>query len=122
MHSKAILTLILGTYNTRIIKKLVLSTEPLFLDLRFMVDTTVVGCSWIELPRKSWKLRGHQGHNLPLTTRCQLEADVAWDGFIAHAPEGEWLKVAPFRILSFDIECAGRKGRLIFSSIFFSVI
>lgn len=24
--------------------------------------------------------------------------------------EGEWSKVAPFRILSFDIECAGRKG------------
>ena len=23
---------------------------------------------------------------------------------------GEWQKIAPFRILSFDIECAGRKG------------
>ncbi|XP_076249179.1 DNA polymerase delta 1, catalytic subunit [Calliopsis andreniformis] len=79
-------------------------------DIRFMVDTSVVGCSWIELPPKSWKLRGYQGHDLPLTTRCQLEVDVAWDAFIAHAPEGEWLKVAPFRILSFDIECAGRKG------------
>nr|XP_031849100.1 DNA polymerase delta catalytic subunit isoform X1 [Nomia melanderi] len=79
-------------------------------DIRFMVDTSVVGCSWIELPPKSWKLRGHQGHNLPLTTRCQLEVDVAWDAFIAHEPEGEWSKVAPFRILSFDIECAGRKG------------
>ncbi|KAL6542498.1 DNA polymerase delta catalytic subunit [Orobanche minor] len=27
-----------------------------------------------------------------------------------HAPEGEFSKMAPFRILSFDIECAGRKG------------
>jgi DNA polymerase delta subunit 1 len=26
------------------------------------------------------------------------------------APEGEWQKMAPLRILSFDIECAGRKG------------
>jgi len=29
---------------------------------------------------------------------------------ISHAPEGEWAKVAPFRILSFDIECTNRKG------------
>lgn len=33
-----------------------------------------------------------------------------WDKFISHPPEGEWSKVAPLRILSFDIECAGRKG------------
>ena len=79
-------------------------------DIRFMVDRSVVGCSWIELPPKTWKLRGRYGHKLPLTTRCQLEVDVAWDTFVTHAPEGEWLKVAPFRILSFDIECAGRKG------------
>ena len=36
--------------------------------------------------------------------------DVAWDKLISHAPEGEWSTVAPLRILSFDIECAGRKG------------
>ena len=29
---------------------------------------------------------------------------------MAHQPEGEWSKIAPLRILSFDIECAGRKG------------
>lgn len=80
-----------------------------------MVDTSVVGCSWIELPPKTWKLRQHYGHNLQLTTRCQLEVDIAWDAFIAHAPEGEWSKIAPFRILSFDIECAGRKGKIFFS-------
>ncbi|XP_012241018.1 DNA polymerase delta catalytic subunit isoform X1 [Bombus impatiens] len=79
-------------------------------DIRFMVDTSVVGCSWIELPPKTWKLRQHNGHNLPFTSRCQLEVDIAWDAFIAHAPQGEWSKIAPFRILSFDIECAGRKG------------
>ena len=36
--------------------------------------------------------------------------DVAWNALISHAPEGEWSTVAPLRILSFDIECAGRKG------------
>jgi len=33
-----------------------------------------------------------------------------WDSFISHAPEGDWQKIAPLRVLSFDIECAGRKG------------
>ena len=39
-----------------------------------------------------------------------MEVDVAWDKLISHAPEGDWSTVAPIRILSFDIECAGRKG------------
>lgn len=43
-------------------------------------------------------------------TRCQIEVDVSWEDFVSYAPEGEWAEVAPFRILSFDIECAGRKG------------
>lgn len=34
----------------------------------------------------------------------------SFDQFISHPPEGEWAKIAPLRILSFDIECAGRKG------------
>ena len=29
---------------------------------------------------------------------------------IPHEPEGEWADIAPMRILSYDIECAGRKG------------
>ncbi|KAG6450054.1 DNA polymerase delta catalytic subunit [Manduca sexta] len=78
-------------------------------DIRFMVDTSVVGCSWIELPVGKWLLRSQNGTLKP-ETRCQIEVDVAWNLFIAHQPEGEWSKVAPFRILSFDIECAGRKG------------
>lgn len=79
-----------------------------------MAETSVVGCSWIELPATKWKLRGQFGHKMELTTRCQLEVDIAWDEFIAHAPEGEWSKIAPFRILSFDIECAGREGNCSF--------
>lgn len=78
-------------------------------DIRFMVDTSVVGCSWIEIPPKKWFLRTKQSKVKPIT-RCQIEIDVAWNSFISHPPEGEWSKVAPFRILSFDIECAGRKG------------
>lgn len=69
----------------------------------------MVGCSWITLPPKTWRQRS-KGHNPEPESRCQLEVDVAFDKFIAHEPEGEWAKVAPLRILSFDIECAGRKG------------
>ncbi|XP_063359569.1 DNA polymerase delta catalytic subunit [Cydia amplana] len=78
-------------------------------DIRFMVDTSVVGCSWIELPADKWTIRT-QNTKLKPESRCQIEVDIAWNAFIAHQPEGEWSKVAPFRILSFDIECAGRKG------------
>ncbi|KAM3963556.1 LOW QUALITY PROTEIN: DNA polymerase delta 1, catalytic subunit [Aphomia sociella] len=78
-------------------------------DIRFMVDTTVVGCSWIELPVGKWSLRSKNTTIKP-ESRCQIEVDIAWNNFIAHQPEGEWSKVAPIRILSFDIECAGRKG------------
>lgn len=35
---------------------------------------------------------------------------LRYSELISHRPEGEYLKMAPFRILSFDIECAGRKG------------
>lgn len=75
-------------------------------DIRFMVDANIVGCNWIELPAGSYQLR----NPVDKQSRCQYEADVAWTKLVSHAPEGDWGRVAPFRILSFDIECAGRKG------------
>ncbi|XP_059608331.1 DNA polymerase delta catalytic subunit [Phlebotomus argentipes] len=78
-------------------------------DIRFMVDTQIVGCNWIEIPAGKWRPRSRDA--APRTeSRCQIEVDVSWCDFISWAPEGEWSKVAPLRILSFDIECAGRKG------------
>ncbi|KAJ8024189.1 DNA polymerase delta catalytic subunit [Holothuria leucospilota] len=75
-------------------------------EIRFMVDTKVVGCNWIELPAGDYRLRSSDTK----VSHCQIEVDVAFDSFISHPAEGEWQEVAPFRILSFDIECAGRKG------------
>ncbi|XP_014678867.1 PREDICTED: DNA polymerase delta catalytic subunit-like [Priapulus caudatus] len=75
-------------------------------EIRFMVDTNVVGCNWIELPAGKFRVRVAAA----MQTRCQLEADVSWEDFVSHPAEGEWQKVAPLRLLSFDIECAGRKG------------
>lgn len=74
--------------------------------LRFMIDTQVVGCNWIELLVGKYRLRQGDG----VRSRCQYEVDVAWNAFVSHAAEGEWSKVAPLRVMSFDIECSGRKG------------
>ncbi|RDB23547.1 DNA polymerase delta catalytic subunit [Hypsizygus marmoreus] len=74
--------------------------------LRFMIDTKVVGMNWIEVPAGKYSIVSDAGKR----SHCQLEINVRYDNFISHAPEGAWSKIAPLRILSFDIECAGRKG------------
>ena len=78
-----------------------------------MIDTDVVGCNWITVPAGSWRLRRSPASGAPgpaPVSLAQLEMDVAWNQFVSHPPEGEWQKVAPIRILSFDIECSNRKG------------
>uniref|UniRef100_M4C6L4 DNA polymerase delta catalytic subunit n=1 Tax=Hyaloperonospora arabidopsidis (strain Emoy2) TaxID=559515 RepID=M4C6L4_HYAAE len=74
--------------------------------LRFMIDEDVRGCNWVEAPHGTYSVRlSSQKMSL-----CQLEIDITYDNLVSHALEGRWSKVAPFRILSFDIECMGRKG------------
>uniref|UniRef100_A0A8C7JK43 DNA polymerase n=1 Tax=Oncorhynchus kisutch TaxID=8019 RepID=A0A8C7JK43_ONCKI len=68
-------------------------------EIRFMVDSDVVGCCWIELPKGKYR-----------ESLCQYEVDVGWTQLISHPAEGEYQRIAPLRVLSFDIECAGRKG------------
>jgi DNA polymerase delta subunit 1 len=62
--------------------------------------------SWVEAPAKSYKIIPDHARQ----SNCQIEAEVSYLDLIAHKPDGEWAKMAPLRILSFDIECAGRKG------------
>lgn len=74
--------------------------------LRFMIDTDISGMSWVEAKAGKY-------HLLPFERKqsnCQIEAVVDYHDLIAHPPNGEWAKMAPLRILSLDIECAGRKG------------
>ncbi|KAL1969763.1 hypothetical protein VTN77DRAFT_8316 [Rasamsonia byssochlamydoides] len=74
--------------------------------LRFMIDTGISGMSWVEAEAGKYRL-------LPVKERqsnCQIEASIDYRDLIAHPHDGEWAKMAPLRILSFDIECAGRKG------------
>ena len=43
-------------------------------------------------------------------SKAQIEFDISWEDVLSYPAEGEWQKIAPLRVLSFDIECAGRKG------------
>jgi DNA polymerase delta subunit 1 len=102
--------------------------------LRFLIDQDITGCGWVELKAGTYSVRPPPhaapssgggrlarsrsatgtgtgaGAVLTRTSRCQYEVDVVYDSIVPHAPDGEWQLLAPFRILSFDIECAGRKG------------
>lgn len=76
-----------------------------------MIDNHIKGCCWVELPAGKWRHRpSPESPGWSRVSKCHFEVDVAFNEFIAHAPEGEWSKVAPYYFLSFDIECAGRKG------------
>ncbi|KAF8569017.1 hypothetical protein P879_01372 [Paragonimus westermani] len=98
-------------------------------EIRFMVDSQMTGCCWVEAPAGSYRLRDSSASgdpnvsmqtsrpassssngSPPAQSRCQIEFDIAWDALVSHAPEGEWSAIAPLRVLSVDIECAGRKG------------
>ncbi|CAI8049448.1 DNA polymerase delta catalytic subunit [Geodia barretti] len=73
-------------------------------EVRFMVDTGVVGCSWIELPAGKYRFRnqsqtcgtgtiiGGDGASEmkphPPVTRCQIEVDVSYEDFISHPTRG----------------------------------
>ncbi|WVQ62616.1 uncharacterized protein L199_000763 [Kwoniella botswanensis] len=74
--------------------------------LRFMIDTKVVGMNWVEVKGGKYELLEGKDKR----SRCQYEVACDYKNLISHAPEGDWLKIAPLRVLSFDIECAGRKG------------
>ncbi|CAO1619422.1 unnamed protein product [Sympodiomycopsis kandeliae] len=80
--------------------------ENIAYTLRFMIDHRILGMNWLTLTAGQYRLR-NDDQKMSL---CQIEADCPADAIISHGPDGEWADVAPLRILSFDIECAGRKG------------
>ncbi|KAI8903729.1 DNA polymerase family B-domain-containing protein [Gorgonomyces haynaldii] len=72
--------------------------------LRFMIDMQMPGSSWVTLAASKYQFRTQKISN------AQMEVDVSYIDLQAHQADGEYSKIAPLRILSFDIECAGRKG------------
>lgn len=74
--------------------------------LRFMVDNNVKGGGWIEVKQGEYTVRSGQNQ----ISRAQIEVDCDFRSIIAHEAVGQYLTLAPMRILSLDIECEGRKG------------
>ncbi|GAA6047885.1 hypothetical protein JCM3770_004691, partial [Rhodotorula araucariae] len=72
--------------------------------LRFMIDHHIVGMNWLEIKPGGWQYKRDKISN------CQYEIECEHTALISHEAVGDWSGVAPLRILSFDIECAGRKG------------
>ncbi len=68
--------------------------------LRYMIDRDIVGMSWITLPEQKYTLRRNK------VNYCQIEAEISYFDIVSHAPEGDFARIAPIRILSLDIECA----------------
>lgn len=74
--------------------------------LRYMIDNDIVGMSWITCPNASYTLIPH---NKKVST-CQIELSISYLRVISHKPVNEFAKIAPIRILSFDIEAAAKDG------------
>lgn len=69
-----------------------------------MVDTGLVGCGWVSLKAGKYEVRRDR------SSLCQIEVDIGYTDLVCYPPEEEWQAIGPLRILSFDIECANRKG------------
>lgn len=80
--------------------------ENIAYTLRFMIDLKILGMNWLQIKAGHYSVR-KLGSKI---SRTQIELDCGPDAIISYAPDGEWANIAPLRVLSFDIECAGRKG------------
>lgn len=74
--------------------------------LRYMIDNGIVGVSWITFPKEKYIVK-NQKYQI---STCQIEITINYKDVISHKPEGEYAKIAPIRILSFDIEAASESG------------
>ena len=75
----------------------------------------MISCGWLEFLPGDYALRSDTAHcqqnGVQSQSRCQYEIDVMWQNVISHPVDtDETSKIAPIRILSFDIECTNRKG------------
>ena len=72
-------------------------------EVRYMVERDIVGCNWLELPFGTFLERPPS----TMESRCQREFDITFDNVQA---KNDLSTIGKFRVLSFDIECEGRKG------------
>jgi DNA polymerase delta subunit 1 len=74
--------------------------------LRFMIDKNISGSDWIRIPAGTYRLLDKKEHQ----SRCSVELEVTFNNLAPQPPEGVYSSLAPLRVLSFDIECQGRRG------------
>lgn len=72
--------------------------------LRFLVDCDIGGCNWVTVQGGQYQMCPYKG------STCQLEIQCRYPALTSHEPVGEYMAIAPLRVLSVDIECQGRKG------------
>lgn len=78
---------------------------------QFMNDTDMKGGCWLELRPYTFEFLFSNSYLEKKTdTFCQINVIVKVNDLIVHNPNDVWTSIANFRILSFDIECAGRRG------------
>eukprot|EP00917_Polyrhabdina_sp_WS-2016_P027821 GHVP01059411.1.p1 GENE.GHVP01059411.1~~GHVP01059411.1.p1 ORF type:complete len:1059 (+),score=189.46 GHVP01059411.1:43-3177(+) len=70
-------------------------------ELRFMIDRGLDGCTWIKASEGTFKVLSESSK----TSRCQIEFNIMQEDLHPYPPDGPWMDIAPFRILSYDIEC-----------------
>ena len=75
--------------------------------LWFMIDCGIVGMGWIKINHGGYKIWSHSK-----ISHCQIEVDVPDfnDAETQESSNPRFSKIAPLRILSFDIECAAPGG------------
>eukprot|EP00930_Biecheleria_cincta_P046658 TRINITY_DN32204_c0_g1_i1.p1 TRINITY_DN32204_c0_g1~~TRINITY_DN32204_c0_g1_i1.p1 ORF type:complete len:1167 (-),score=199.65 TRINITY_DN32204_c0_g1_i1:258-3758(-) len=77
------------------------------LPLRFLSDVGASGGRWVEVPSGRYMLRSTDS-----TSTAQIEADADWRSLQCHKAEGEWLGLAPLRLLSLHVRTVGSEGRI----------
>ncbi|CEL92970.1 unnamed protein product [Vitrella brassicaformis CCMP3155] len=75
--------------------------------LRYMIDNGVTGGCWVEVPAGSYQVRSHA----TTVGLCQIEVDLPYTDLVSLPTDGDYMKLAPLRVLSFDIECVKLEGQ-----------
>lgn len=70
--------------------------------LRFMVDRKIPGGGWVEVSDQ-YEIRPDNRKR----SHCQIEVDTHYNQIMVQ----DWMKIAPLRVLSFDIECYNQEGK-----------
>lgn len=68
-----------------------------------MVDKDISGMSWVRITGGRYTIRKDK------ISHCQIELDCDHNAITA-LTGSEWDKIAPLRVLSFDIECNPKNG------------